>query len=93
MDPRDRRDQAISTRISTSERVLLEAFCQAEGITPSEAVRRFLLGCLSDHRGREGILASAYEWCALLPESRKERLLSHPRAYHKRALDACETED
>ena len=82
-DPRDRRDQLVGTRISAGERVLLEAFCDAEGITTAEAIRLFTMGCLLNHRGREGILSEAVEWMTLPEEVRQDLWMRAPRVYRE----------
>ena len=82
-DPRDRRDRLVGTRLSTGERVLLESFCDSEGITISEAVRLLLLGCLIDHSGRDGILTKAVEWMGLSEEVRQELWLRALRVYRE----------
>ena len=82
-DPRDRRDQLVGTRISVGERVLLEAFCEAQGITTSQALRMFTMGCLLDHQGRERILSEALDWMVLPEEVRQDRYLKAPRVYRE----------
>ena len=36
---------AISTKVRTDEKTLFEQLCEIEGLTPSKAIRSFILAC------------------------------------------------
>ena len=48
---------AISAKVRTYEKALFEQLCKTEGLTPSKAIRSFILACnergaISDHYAR-----------------------------------------
>ena len=48
---------AISAKVRTDEKATFEQLCETEGLTPSKAIRSFILACneqsaISDHDAR-----------------------------------------
>jgi len=46
---------AISAKVRTKEKAIFEELCKAKGLTPSQAIRSFIMDCnerrsISDHR-------------------------------------------
>jgi hypothetical protein len=85
IDPADRRDTIVTTRITEQESLLLEKFAWAEGITTSTAIRWIMCGCLSDSSARAEAIEAGNNWIDSSTSNRMQAMMDSATRFREEA--------